>query len=104
MDEKKDPVIKEPVVTEPALVINNKSTEKDNESAQVVKQAIKDDQGLAPVAKDIHVTVKNGAVTLEGHVATDQQSNLATNTASALGIDGKVKNHLDVTHNNQEGK
>lgn len=71
----------------------------DQQEAQMVKQAIKDDQGLSAVAKDIHVTVKEGTVTLQGKVATEQQLNLATNTAGAFAVDDKVKNHMDVTHN-----
>ncbi len=71
----------------------------DNQEAQVVKQAIKDDQALASVAKDISVTVKDGAITLDGKVVTEQQSNLASNTAKALGVTDKVKNHIEVTNN-----
>jgi osmotically-inducible protein OsmY len=69
----------------------------DQQEAQMVKQAIKDDQGLAAVARDIHVTVKDGTVTLDGEVTTEQQLNLATNTATAVAVDDKVKNHMDVT-------
>ena len=64
----------------------------------MVKQAIKDDQALATVAKDISVTVKDGAITLDGKVSTEQQSNLASNTAKALGVVDKVKNHIEVTN------
>ncbi len=79
--------------------LKNKGQEKDKESAQVVKQAIKDDQALAPVASDIQVTVKDGVITLDGEVATEQQMNLASNTAKALGKVEKVKNRIEVTHN-----
>jgi len=65
----------------------------------MVRQAINDDQGLSEVAKDIHVIVKDGTVTLDGEVSTNQQMNLATNTASAVAVDDKVKNHLGVTNN-----
>lgn len=65
----------------------------------MVKQAIKDDQGLSEVAKDIRVTVKDGTVTLDGKVATEQELNLATNTASAVAVDEKVENRIDVTNN-----
>jgi osmotically-inducible protein OsmY len=75
------------------------SISSDQQSAQMVKQAIKDDQGLSAVAKDIHVTVKDGTVTLDGQVSTDQQMNLATNTASAIAVDDKVKNRMEATHN-----
>ena len=68
----------------------------DSQEAQVVKQAIKDDQALAAVAKDISVTVKDGAITLTGEVSTEQQSNLASNTAKAIGVVDKVKNHIEV--------
>ena len=71
----------------------------DQQSAQMVKQAIKDDQGLSTVARDIHVSVKDGTVTLDGQVFTDQQLNLATNTATAIEPDKEVKNHMDVTNN-----
>ena len=71
----------------------------DQQSAQVVKQAIKDDQALAPIAKDITVTVKDGAITLDGKVATEQQSNLASNTAKAVGVVDEVKNDIEVTNN-----
>ena len=65
----------------------------------MVKQAIKDDQSLSAVAKDIQVTVKDGTITLEGEVSTEQQLNLATNTDAALGVDEKVKNRIEVTNN-----
>jgi len=70
----------------------------DQRSAQMVKQAIKDDQALADVAKDIHVTVNKGTVTLDGEVLNDQQINLATNTASAVAVDDKVKNNMEIIH------
>jgi len=70
----------------------------DQQSAQMVRQAIKDDQGLSSVARDIHVSVKNGTVTLDGQVTTDQQMNLATNTAAAVAVDDKVKNRMGVSH------
>ncbi len=70
----------------------------DQQEAQMVKQAIKDDQGLAEVAKDIQVTVKEGTVILDGHVFTDQQMDLATNTASAVAVEDKVKNHMEIAH------
>jgi osmotically-inducible protein OsmY len=76
-----------------------KKKEADQQSAQMVRQAIKDDQGLSGVAQDIQVTVKEGTVTLNGEVSTDQQMNLATNTASAIAVDDKVKNRLNVTNN-----
>ncbi len=76
-----------------------KNTVSDQQEAQVVKQAIKDDQALAAVASDIEVTVKDGTIILDGEVSTEQQSKLATNTAAALGVDQKVKNHIEVTHN-----
>jgi osmotically-inducible protein OsmY len=74
------------------------SIKSDQQSAQVVKQAIKDDQALAPVAKDIQVTVKDGAITLDGQVDTKQQMNLATNTAKALGGVDQVNNRMEITY------
>jgi hypothetical protein len=76
----------------------------DQQSAQVVKQAIKDDQALAAVAKDIQVTVKEGDITLNGKVSTEQQENLAVNTAKAVGVVDEVNNHLEVTHKNEDKK
>ena len=73
----------------------------DLRSAQMVRQAINDDQGLSEVAKDIHVIVKDGTVTLDGEVSTNQQMNLASNTASAVAVDDKVKNQLGVTNKEQ---
>ena len=79
--------------------LSEMKTSSDQQSAQMVKQAIKDDQGLSEVAKDIHVTVKDGTVTLNGEVDTEQQLNLATNTAGAVAVDDKVKNRMQVTNN-----
>jgi osmotically-inducible protein OsmY len=70
----------------------------DHQSAQMIRQAMKDDQGLSGVAKDIHVAVKDGSVTLNGEVATRQESNLAANTAGAIAVDEKVKNQKEVTN------
>jgi osmotically-inducible protein OsmY len=70
----------------------------DQQEAQMVREAIKDDQGLSDVAQDIHVTVKKGTVTLDGKVSTDQQMNLATNTAAAVAVDDKVKNRMEIVH------
>ena len=69
-----------------------------NLNVQMVREAIKDDQGLDDVAKDIHVSVKKGTITLEGRVSTDQQMNLATNTATAVAVDDKVKNQMEIIH------
>jgi len=78
---------------------NIQKTASDQQSAQMVRDAITDDQGLSDAAKDIHVTVKDGTITLDGHVSTDQQLNLATNTATAVAVDDKVKNRMEVTNN-----
>jgi len=72
----------------------------DQQDAQLVKQAIKDDQGLSEIAKDIQVTVKEGTVTLEGKVANKKQMNLVTNTASAVAVDDKVKTNIEVRKSN----
>ncbi len=77
----------------------DKKLASDKQEAAMVKEAIKDDQGLADVAKDIKVTVNEGTVTLDGKVATEQQLNLATNTAAAVAVDDKVKNRINVTNN-----
>lgn len=69
-----------------------------NSSAQMVQQAIKDDQGLSAVANHIHVTAIDGTITLDGQVSTDQQMNLATNTATAVAVDEKVKNRMEIIH------
>ena len=69
---------------------------KDKETEKQVKQAIKNDQILSPVATEISVTVKDGAVALDGEVATEQQVNLAGNTAKAVGVVDKVNNRIEV--------
>jgi len=74
----------------------------DQEDAQLVKQAIKDDQGLLEVAQDIQVTVKDGIVILDGKVSSTQQADLATNTALAVAVDDKVKNHIEIKHPNAQ--
>ncbi|MBF0489550.1 MAG: BON domain-containing protein [Candidatus Omnitrophica bacterium] len=86
--------------------MNTKETDalkvlEDHQAAFVIKEAIKDDQSLTPVASAIKVTVKDGTITLDGAVSTDQQMNLATNTALALAEGEKVKNHIEVTHKKQ---
>ena len=73
------------------------SISNDQQEAQEVKQALKDDQSLSDVAGDIHVTVKDGSITLDGQVATKQQVNLATNTATAVGMVDKVNNRMEIT-------
>ena len=73
---------------------NAQNTSSDQQSAQMVHQALNDDQALSASADDIQVTVKDGAITLDGHVATEQQMNLAANTASAVGMVDSVDNHM----------
>ena len=70
----------------------------DQQDAQRISQAIKDDQGLSAVVNDIKVSVKDGTVTLDGQVATNQESNLAANTAAAVTFDDKVKNLIEIKH------
>ncbi len=77
--------------------LKDRAKESDQQSAQVVKQAIKDDQALAPVASDILVTVKDGVITLDGQVDTTQQVNLASNTAQAVGVVDRIKNNIETT-------
>ena len=72
----------------------------DEQSAQLVKQAIKDDPSLAIPATDIQVTVKDGAITLKGEVANIEQMNLATNTAKAVGAVDKIKNNMEIADDN----
>ncbi|MDO8304050.1 MAG: BON domain-containing protein [Sedimentisphaerales bacterium] len=79
----------------------NPNTQKlsvDQQAVQEVKQAIKDDPSLAPVAKDIQVTVKDGDITLDGKVSTDQQMNRAAGTAIAVGAVDEVNNRIEATH------
>jgi len=71
------------------------SISNDQQEAHEVKQAMKNDQSLSDVAGDIHVTVKDGAITLDGQVSTKQQVNLAANTATAVGMVDRVDNHLE---------
>jgi len=66
----------------------------DQQSMAVVQQAIKDDESLSLVARDIHVAVKDGAITLDGKVTTEQQINLVTNIATAFVEVNKVNNHM----------
>ena len=68
----------------------------DKETEKQIKQAIKDDQALEPVAKDIAVTVTGGAVALDGEVSTKEQADLASNTAKAAGVVDKVNNRIEV--------
>jgi osmotically-inducible protein OsmY len=77
---------------------NKEEKPADQQSAQMVRQAIKDDQGLSAVVRHIHVSVKDGTITLDGHVSTDQQMDLATNTATAVAADDKVKNRMEIEH------
>jgi osmotically-inducible protein OsmY len=81
-----EPVVK---IGKPSPGISN-----DQQSAQVVQQAIIDDQSLSD---DIRVTVKDGEVTLHGEVATEQLRDLATNTATALGAVDQVNNRIEIT-------
>ncbi len=69
----------------------------DQRSAQTITQAIKDDPTLTAVSSDIHVTVTDGAIQLDGEVATDQQASLAARTAVAIGAVDKVENRLTTT-------
>ena len=73
---------------------NAQKESSDQQSAHMLNQAIKDDQGLSAVAGDIHVTVKDGSITLDGEVATQQQMNLATNTATAIGMVDEINNRM----------
>ena len=81
-------------IGKPASSISN-----DQQEAYEVKQAFKNDQSLSDVASDIQVTVKDGAITLDGQVSTKQQMNLATNTATAVGMVDKVNNRMKLTEN-----
>ncbi len=80
------------------------SVSNDLQSAQVLRQAIKDDEGLSAVAKDIKVTVKGGAITLDGEVSTTQEMNLATNTATAVGKVDEINNRIVVKEDLPAGK
>jgi S-adenosylmethionine synthetase len=73
---------------------NAQKISSDQQSARMLNQAIKDDQGLSAVAGDIQVTVKDGAITLDGEVSTQQQMNLATNTATAIGKVDEINNRM----------
>ena len=70
----------------------------DLQEAHEVKQAFKNDESLADVANDIQVTVKDGDITLDGQVSNNQQVNLATNTATAVGMVDKVNNRMEIIH------
>jgi len=75
------------------------SISNDRQEVREVKQAFKNDPSLSDVAGSIQVSVKDGDITLDGQVSTNQQSNLATNTATAVGMVDKVNNHIEIIHN-----
>ena len=70
----------------------------DQQEANEVKQAIKNDQLLSDVAGCIQVSVNDGDITLDGQVSNKQQLNLATNTATAVGMVDKVNNRIEIIH------
>jgi len=70
----------------------------DQQEAHEVKQAFINDESLSDVANDIYVTVEDGGITLDGQVSSNQQLNLATNTATAIGMVEKVKNRIEIIH------
>lgn len=79
----------------------NQGLESYQRSAHMVRQAMKDDQALSAVTHGIDVTVKDGLITLNGEVATEQQMNLATNTAAVLGANDKVNNRMEIAQNQE---
>jgi osmotically-inducible protein OsmY len=70
----------------------------DEQLAQELQQGFKNDQSLSSVASGIQVTVKGGAITLDGQVSTEKQVNLASSTAMAIGMVDHVDNRLKATH------
>ncbi len=69
----------------------------DELTAQMAKEAIQNDEDLAPVADQIDVNVKDGDVSVTGKVNTLKESNKIAATAQALGgnVD-KVTNDIKI--------
>jgi osmotically-inducible protein OsmY len=72
------------------------SQKADNEMAQKVRDALKQNQLPAEASSRIDVMVKDGNVTLSGTVKTQQESDQAQQVASGVAGNGKVTNSIQV--------
>jgi osmotically-inducible protein OsmY len=73
---------------------NNLLTMKDEEIAQKIRWAIRDDKNLSSLAKSTEVIVKNYNVTLNGHVKyEDEKSKIASIVHQVTGVKG-ISNNL----------
>lgn len=68
----------------------------DFDLAKEIHRVIGEDYFLAEVARNIHVIVDKGLVTLRGSVFSEEEKILVSNKAEALAGAGKVRNLLEV--------
>lgn len=74
------------------------ATTTDSQMSSQVRQAIMNDNVTQPAAHSVHVSTKNGMVTLKGKVSNAQEKDAIEAHAKQIAGDSNVKNEITVTN------
>ena len=75
-----------------------RKTSMDQDVAEMITQAIKNDEHISHTVNTVHVAVQGDQVSLDGQVRSEEEMNTIATTAMAIAVVDKVSNHLEVTH------
>jgi len=71
-------------------------TSTDSQMVAKVRQAIAGDQTAGPIAHNVHVTAKNGMVTVRGKVNSEQEKDAVVAKAKQIAGDANVKDEITI--------
>lgn len=74
-----------------------KMTKADRELTQKIRKSVVADKSLSVEAHNIHITARDGAVTLTGTVKSDEEKNAVESKATEIAGAGKVTDNLAVS-------
>ena len=90
---------KETNMKEPAEILGFNTSWLDDDLYIDIQEAIDGNSSLASMADNIHITVENEIVTLDGDVYEEQEKTTAGEIAMACAGCDNVNNHLNVIEN-----
>jgi len=82
--------------TTPSQTQGTANTNSDTQMSQQIRRAIMNDTTTQPVAHNVHVTTKNGMVTLKGKVDSSEEKDAIVSHAKQIAGDSNVKDEITV--------
>jgi len=82
-----------------ATADQQKENMSDRDLTRAIRRALEQDKSLSTKAHNLKVIAQNGAVTLKGPVASDQEKQAVESKAAQIAGSDKVSSEIQVAHN-----